>query len=483
MHLRRLFGWRRPDGTRRYRRTFWEIPRKNGKSTIASGVALYLTFADNEPGAEVYAAANDKDQAAIVFNEAKQMVVAAPELSARSSLYKDAIFVPEFLSRLKVLSSKPGGKHGLNPHAILYDEIHEAQDRELYDVLTTGSGSRRQPLEFVITTAGYDVLSICYELHDYALKCIEGIIEDPHFLPVVYAAAADDDWKDEGTWYKANPNLGVSLSLEYFRGEFKKACQSPGRENAFKRLHLNIWTEQATRWLDLDDWKACNRRTLTLAQLAGRVCYGGLDLSKTTDLSALVLVFPFTPEEEAEYGGPGYHVVPWFWVPAESADKRAKRDRVPYPQWIKDGRITATEGNVVDYRFIRRDIVALSKQFDIREIAYDRAFATELVQNLQDEDGLTMAEFGQGFLSMAAPTFELERLVTSKRINHMGEPVLRWMASNVVVRQDPAGNLKPDKGKSRERIDGIVALVMAIGRASVRGNDVSVYETRGLTVF
>lgn len=482
-HLRRLFGWRRPNGTRRYRRAFWEVPRKNGKSTVLSVVMNYLTEADGEPGARVYSAANDKEQAKEVFDEAKNMVNASPELSTRTIVYKDSISVPTTNSVYRVLSGRTTGKHGLNVHGIGLDEVHEMKDRELYDTLTTAQGSRRQPLEFVITTSGYDRHSLCYELHDYAMKCIEGIIEDHEFLPVVYAAGEHDDWKSEETWKKANPNYGVSLDVEYFQSEFRKACQSPGRENAFKRLHLNIWTEQAKRWLDIEDWKGCRSRVLDLADLAGRECYAGLDLSKTTDLSALVMLFPWTPDEELEFGGPGYHIVPRFWVPEESADKRSKRDRVPYPTWIKQGYITATPGNVVDYRYIRKDIVEISQQVQLLEIAYDRWSATELVQNLQDDDGLTMVQFGQGFVSMAAPTAELERLVTARRINHMAHPVLRWMASHVVVSQNPAGDIKPDKAKSRERIDGIVALVMALGRASVRASGISVYESRGVTTF
>lgn len=472
--VRRLFGWRRPDGTRRYRRTFWFVPRKNGKSTIAAAIALYLTTADGELGAGVFCAANSKEQAAEVFAEAKNMAEGSPVINSMCEAYKDSLFVPATLSRLQVISSKPSTAHGKNVHGVVIDEIHEFKTRELYDVLTTASSVRDQPLECVITTAGQDqgASTICTEIYDYACKVRDGIVEDPEFMPVIFEAGEDDDWTAEETFAKANPMYGITISRTTWESEVRKAKENTGRELAFKRLFLNRWTQSQKKWLDSMDWNACAGPRLSLEQFAGRKCWGGLDLSKTTDLSSLVLVFP------REDGG--YDVVPFFWCPAEQAERRSRKDRVPYVEWIRQGHLRATEGNVVDYRKLEADIVEISKVVKLQEIAYDRYLAATIVQNLQDDHGITMVEFGQGFVSMAAPSAELERLVIAHRIRHGAHPILRWMASHVVVRVDPAGNMKPDKEKSRERIDGIVGLVMAIGRAMVRTETTSVYEERGL---
>jgi len=482
--VRRFFGWRRPNGTRRYRRLHVWVPRKNGKSTWAAAIALYLLVGDGEHGAEIYSLASDKDQARQVFGEAKNMVDQSGQLSEWCTLYKDSIFFQLALSRYAVLSAKPTGKHGLNPHAVIIDELHAITDRELYDVATTGSVARLQPVELVISTAGFDRKSIAYEQWDYAVKVRDGIIEDPEFLGCIFAADPQDDWRDEATWYKANPNLGVSVQLDEFRAEFKKACQSPGRENAFKRLHLNMWTEQAVRWLQIETWDRCAGQVEAEA-LAGRPCYGGLDLSQKLDLTAFVLVFPL---EDLAAGGDAdgrprlsttYDVVPHFWIPKEGIERRARRDRVPYARWAEQGLITVTDGDMIDYNAIFRDVTAAHARTPILELAYDRTFAYELVPRLMDE-GITMVPFGQGFLSMSEPTKMLEALVVSNRIRHGGHPVLRWNASNVAVRQDPAGNLKPDKDKSVDRIDGVVATIMALGRALLREKAASVYEKRGI---
>ena len=482
MKLRRLFGWRKPDGTRRYRRSHWWIPKKNGKSLIASGVSLFLSIADGEPGADVYVAASEKEQARMVFDECKKMVEAAPDLEKNTEVFKDSIYCHGLGSRLMVISAKPTSKHGFNPHAIIIDEIHAHPSRALYDVLTMGSTiTRRQPMEFVISTAGDDIGHFSYELWEMACKVRDGVLEDPEFLPVVFAADPEDDWEDEATWFKANPNLGVSIKLESFRAQYKKLEGTPSLTPAFKQLNLNIWSQSAAAWLDLEQWRRCAKKRLRLEDYAGRKCWAGLDLSKTTDMSALALVFRNDKEEHRRAaGGKDYDAIVIFWVPEENAEHRAKKDRVDYPTWIRQGHIRATDGNVVDYRRIRADIQHIAGIVSLQEIAYDRAYATELVQNLQDEDGLTVYEHGQGYLSMSAPAFELERLVISNALRIDANPVLTWQASNVVVRRDPAGNIKPDKERSRERIDGIVALVMALGRASVGDETASVYEDRGL---
>jgi phage terminase large subunit-like protein len=457
--IRKVFGTLRQDGTRQYRRVYIEVARKNGKSLLGASFANYLTFFDKEPGAEIYSAAADRDQAGIIFGIAKAQIEQNAELSSRSESFQRSIVVASTGSSYKVLSADAPTKHGLNAHGIIFDELHAQPNRELWDVLTTATGARRQPLIVALTTAGYNKHSICWELHEYALKVRDGIIEDPSFLPVIYAADEDDDWTSPKTWRKANPNLGVSVRREYLEEECARAQETPAYENTFKRLHLNIWTEQATRLFAMEKWDACNTPVDEKA-LEGRECFAGLDLASTEDITALVLVFPDAERRR-------YDVLCKFWIPGDNAIQRERRDRVPYPVWIRQGLINATEGSVVDYREIRKEINELHKRFQIREIAIDRWNSTQLSTELAG-DGFTMVDFGQGFASMTAPTKELLALILDQRLSHGGHPVLRWMASNAAAKQDPAGNIKLDKSKSAEKIDGMVALTMAIGRAMVQ---------------
>lgn len=459
--IRPLFGWKRvSDNTRRYRRCYIEIPRKSGKSTLVAGLGNYLLTADGEMGAEVYSAAGDRDQAAIVFDVARSMVEASPALKKRVESFRRSMVFHSTGSSYKVLSADAPSKHGLNASAILFDELHTQPNRELWDVLTTSTGARSQPLVIAITTAGYDRHSICWEQHDYAVKVLTGIIQDDSFLAVIYAADEKDDWTDPKVWAKANPGLGKSITLEYLQNEAKRAAEVPAYQNTFRRLHLNQWTEQETRWIDMAVWER-NELSVNPDELEGRECFGGLDLASTTDIAAFNLTFPPKAPDER------WKTLWWFWVPEEGIAIRSKKDRVPYDIWERDGFITATEGNITDYDVIRRDIVKLKELYNIKEIAYDRWNATQLTTQLEG-DGFTMVPFGQGFASMAAPTKELLGLLTGDRIAHGNNPVAKWMASNVTVRTDPAGNQKPDKGKSTEKIDGIVAEIMALGRAMVQ---------------
>jgi phage terminase large subunit-like protein len=451
-----LFGWKRGDGTRRFRRGYIAVPKKNGKSTAFSGLSLYLLCADNEPGAEVYSAAVDRDQASIVYNEAANMVDASPHLASRLKVVRSTkrIVFHRNRSVYKALSADVPAKEGLNAHAVLIDELHAQKTRELWDTLRYAGASRRQPLHLSITTAGYDRHSICWEQHVYAEKVLEGIIEDTSFFAYISAAAEDDDWTDPEVWKEANPSFGITISAEQFAEDCREAQESPAKENSFRRYRLNQWTEQDVRWLSMAKWDACSAPP---GDLEGRDCYAGLDLGTTTDLSALVLVFP---EEDDRYS-----VLPFFWVPAEGARQRERRDRVPYLQWIREGYIEATEGDVVDFDVIRKRINELAERYDIREIAVDRWNAVQLATQL-DGDGFEIVAFGQGYASMNWPTKKLEELVLGGKLAHGGHPVLRWMASNVAIQQDAADNWKPSKKKSSDRIDGIVALIMAVDRAS-----------------
>jgi phage terminase large subunit-like protein len=465
-----LFGWKRRDGTRKYRRAYIEVPRKNGKSTIGAGIALYLLFADGEYGADVYSAAADRDQAAIVFETAKQMVELSPLLKPRAELFKRSIFCPENMGSYKVLSADAFTKHGLNPHGIIFDELHAQPNRDLWDVLNTGMGARRQPLMVMITTAGFDRTSICWEQRSYGLAVQQGRMDDPSFYTYISAADESDDWLDPKVWAKANPNLDVTVSSEYIATESARAVQSPAYQNTFRRLHLNQWTQQESRWLDMRAWDACNA---PLGDLEGRVCYAGLDLASTTDIAALVLVFPPEAEDEPTW------LLPFFWIPQANLVERSRRDRVPYAAWLRDGLVYATPGTVIDYDAILEQLKQLAARYRIGEIAFDRWGATRISTQLTDA-GFTMVEFGQGYASLSAPTKELLRLVLGARISHGGNPVLRWMADNVTVEQDAAGNVKPSKGKSREKIDGIVACIMGLDRALRRAAVGSVYDQRGV---
>jgi len=472
--IRPFYGTLNPDGTRQYRTIWLEVPRKQGKTELgAGGIALPLLYIDDEMGAQIYSAANDKNQAGLLFNAAAPMVEQNPRLHQLSKVYPPQKRIVYYRNRsyYTAVSSEAYTKDGINAHGIIYDELHAAPNRELWDVLTTSQGARRQPVTAVTTTAGYDRNSICWELHDYACKIRDGIIDDPTWLVVIYAAPDDADWTDEDVWRACNPALGVFRSLEEMRTLCKRAQETPALEMTFRRLYLNQWTSSEARWMPMDRWDACDGK---VPDLTGRAGYAGLDLSATTDLTALSIVFP---EDES------YHAFVHFWCPETKLAEREKRDRAPYRLWIKQGYLTATPGEVIDYGYIRTQLKEYAGRFEIREIAFDRWGATKLVQDLTD-DGFTMVPFGQGFASMSAPTKELMNLVLGRKLNHGGNPVLRWNVDNLVVSQDPAGNLKPDKAKSTQRIDGAVALIMALDRAIRHGEgDKSVYEERGLIVL
>ena len=477
--IRDILGIVKADGNRQFRTAFVEICKKVGKSELAAAVALYLLYADNEPSAEVYGAAADRQQASIVFDVAKQMVEMSPALMKRSKLMGATKRIVNYgnAGYYQVLSAEVGGKHGFSVSGLVFDEIHTQPNRQLYDVLTKGSSDARQnPLHFIITTAGNDRHSIAYELHTKAVDILEGRRVDPTFYPVVYGLKDDDDWEDEANWYKVNPSLGYTVDIERLRDAYREAKQNPADEVTFKWLRCNMWVSSTVAWIP-DAIYMRGNEPIDMDALAGRDCYAGLDLSSTGDITALVLIFPPRNEDEK------YVLLPYFWIPEETIPRRVKANSVPYDIWEKQGYIMSTEGNVIHYDFIEKFIMDLSEKYHILEIAVDRWNATHVIQNLED-NGLTMVPFGQGFASMSAPTKEFYRLLMEGKIIHGGHPVMRWMAGNVVVDTDPAGNIKVTKAKSKEKIDGIVAAIMALDRA-VRheGESGSVYDTRGLLVF
>lgn len=453
--IRPLFKTRK-DGKRQYRTCLLMLPRKNGKSEIAAALAVYFLLFDGEIGAEVYSAAADKDQAALVFNVAAQMIRNDAELAAQCEIIdsQKRIVHRKSGSFYRAISAEAYSKHGFNASVVIYDELHAAPNRELWDVLSTSQGARDQPLMIAITTAGYDRHSILWELYAHAKKVAERPSIDPTFLPILYEAPADADWTSEKVWKAANPALGDFRSLEEMRVMAARAKEIPAQENSFRRLYLNQWTEQASRWISLTAWDAC-QRPIEPSDLRGRRCYVGMDLSTTKDLTALAAVFP---------NDGGFDVLAQFFVPKENIAERVRRDRVPYDQWERDEYLIATPGNVVDYEAIRQTLLEWGREFDVREIAFDPWNATDLVTRLQEQDGFTCVQIRQGFGSLSAPTKSLEKAVLSKQLRHDGHPVLRWNIGNISIESDPAGNLKLSKKVSTERIDGAAALVNAVAR-------------------
>ena len=474
--IRDLFGVVKEDGMRQFKQAVVFLGKKNGKSELAAAIALYLLCADGEQRAEIYGAAADRQMASLVFNVAADMIRLSPALKKRCKILdsrKRIVFEPTN-SFYQVLSSDADRAHGVSAHGVIVDEIHVQKNPDLYNVLTKGSGdARRQPVQFIISTAGDNIHSIGYELFQKARDLLAGRKTDPTIYPVVYAADPGDDWTDPEVWKKANPSLGYTFSIDKLAEACESAKQNPSEENVFKTLRLNMWVHQAVRWMPMAKWDACGS-DFTPESLYGRPCHAGLDLSSTQDLTALVLVFP--PLTHAE----PYKILPFAWIPEETIQQRSRKDHVNYDLWMRQGHILATEGNVVDYQAIEAKIMELAEHYSIREIAYDRWNAQMLIQHLADE-GMTVVPFGQGFISMSPPTKELMRLVLEGKIAHDKNPCLRWCMDNIVVQTDPAGNIKISKAKATEKVDLAVALVMALDRA-IRNSDAttSIYEERGL---
>ena len=468
-----IFGWKNKEtDLRKYRTVFIEVPRKNGKTTLCAAIGIYMLFADRERGAEIYAAAGDRNQAGIVFEIAKGMIANNVELSSRGKVFRNSITNESKGNFFQAISSDSKTKHGFNANCIIFDELHTQPNRDLWDTLTTSTGARREPLTIAITTAGYDRQSICYELYNYAKRVLDKSISDESFYPVIYEAEAEDDITLESTWKKANPNYGISLRKDYMERESKRAIELPSYQNTFKRLMLNIWTESQTKWIGHDEWMECHQE-FDYSTLEGKECWGGLDLASTRDLSAFVLVFNVNGK---------FIVKPYIFIPKENAKKRSDRDGVNYVEWLRDGHVFGTEGDVQDYHFIRAKINELSKKYRIQSICYDRWNASQIVIDLQN-DGANLDPFGQGFVSMRMPTKALEVEIIAKNIIHDNNPCLNWCLSNITIQEDPAGNIKPNKSKSVDRIDPIVALIMALGGYYSEDDGTSVYDERDLLVL
>jgi len=477
--LTRLFSWKRADGTRRFRVAYIGVSKKQGKSCMVSAISLYLLVADNESGAAVASVANTRKQASIVFDEAANMVRQNSQLSQRIDINETIkrLSFKDKLSNYHVFSNDAPGADGQNLSAVLFDELHRQPNRKLWDVLKYSGSARRQPLIISITTAGSDQQSICYEQYKYAKDVQSGLISDTAFFTFIAEASAADDIRDPKTWHKANPSLGVTQSIEDFAKDFNEAINVPAKENTFRQLRLNQWTEIDRRWLSLTKWDECTS-PFDIEELKGKPCVAGLDLSSTQDVTAFVLFFPCDPKK-----GKPHIVLPFFWLPEDIAKARALKGFNSLQTWNKQGHLYLTDGDTVDYDFIRHKINELGDIYDIQQIDCDPWNCTQLATQLIG-DGFCVNNVRQGYQSMNEPMKELERMILSKELNHLANPVLRWMSSNVVIDTDPVGNIKPNKEKGSEKIDGIVALVMAIGRKihTIESTD-SYYETTGIDFF
>lgn len=448
---------------------------------MAAGVGLDLFCNDREPGAEVYCAATKKDQAKICWTEASRMVKRSPRLYRGISVLRNNLNIESTNSKFEPLSSDVEGLDGLNVHGAIVDELHAHKTRDVWDLIETATGARTQPLILAITTAGFNRQSVCYEQHQYVEQILDQVIADDAQFGVIYAIDAEDakgdNWTNPACWGKANPNLGVSISVEDLAQKCDKAKKQPSAQNAFKRLRLNVWTESVEKWIDAADWQECTASAEILngfaERLNGRTCYLGLDLASRVDLAALALVFP--PERDGE----PYDVLMRYWIPGDNVKDRVERDRVPYDVWRDAGWITATPGNAVDYDWILAEIDKLARVYDIRQLAFDPWNAGHLVQQLQ-ELGMECVEIPQRFSHLSLPAKELERLLPLKLLRHDGNPVLAWNMDNTAVRHGPNEEIRPDRKRSTEKIDGTVALVMALGRAMLADTSKSVYENRGI---
>ena len=452
--VRTIFGWKRSDGNRRYRQVLIMVPRKNGKSTFSAGLGNYVLFCDGERGAECYCAGSDRDQASLVHRTAAAQVRGCPGLAKRARIMDSQRRIVYEDSFWRAIPANEAGSHGFDAHLIIGDELHAWPGRSFFDVLQTSTGARVQPLEIYISTSGYDRNSVCWEQYVYAKQVRDGKLVDPAFLPVVYELEDSDDWQDEKAWYKANPNLDVSLPLEYLQRKHAKALAEPSFENTFKRLHLNQWTSQEQRWLPMDKWRASPQTEGFEPENMPVV--GGLDLSSTTDVTAWVMLYK---------QGLGYKVQPHYFIPSERILQHEQRDHVPWSAWVKEGRATATPGNCIDYDVVHQRIIRDCERYKVRLVGYDPWNAESTRKILEDDHGIPCVKVRQTYSALTEPCKELERAVMQEALDIGGCPVMDWMADNVQIKTDDNGNMrpvKPDYHASNKKIDGIVATLVAL---------------------
>jgi phage terminase large subunit-like protein len=474
--VRRLFGTLRPDGRRQYRKMLLAIPRKQGKTELAAAIILYLLLGTGKHGQQLYSASGTKEQAALTYMAASTMVRNDEKLSAVCHLYDSykKITLERLGSYYESLSSDAPTQHGRGPSAVIFDELHVFPNRRLFTALTSGFGGRQEPLTIMITTAGHDRHSLCYEQWQYARDVRDGRIDDPTFLPVLYETDGEtDDWTDEATWRKAMPALGDFCNLEFIQDECKTAQNLPAYQNTFRQLYLNQWTEQAVRWLSTVDWTACGGE-LDAGTLRGRPCYGGLDLGVTGDMSAYAMLFP---DDDG-----GYCVLMHFWVPRYGKWRDELRNQDRYTSWAQQGWLTFTEGNTADHQQIEDEIVALNDIYPLRSLFADRAYATQILSRLLNIHGLPVKGISQSPTIMSEPLKKLEELVLAREVRHGDNPILAWNVANAVVSRTRTGLMCLDKEQAAERIDGLAALLDALAAAIPDAEEESVYQTRGILV-
>lgn len=474
-----IFGWKRKDtGGRRFTKAYVEVARKNGKTTMAATTAWYCSMMDGEEGPQVYCVATKLDQAKIAWDAIKAQVDYQPLLRTKTKAYKQGltITIPETHGVIKPIGRDSKTQDGLNPSFVLVDEYHAHPTAEMLNVMQNGMGARSQPLMYIITTAGFDKNSPCYQEER---TLVTGMLEkslDPcpeNVFGIIFTLDEGDDWTDESVWIKANPNLGISVNIDFLRNQVTQALALPRKQNDVMTKNFNIWTQATTRWISAESWDECN---FAFPDLIGRECYGGLDLSTTTDISAFVLCFPPVDLEKK------YTFLYRFFIPGDNILERERVDKVPYSLWASQGYVTITPGNVIDYDFIESQVMEDAKDYVVKEIAYDPYNSTEIVNHLSDE-GMNMLPFRQGFMSMSAPTKDFEKRVLGKELNHGNNPVIKWMVSCTELKTDGTDNIKPDKPdrtRTGKRIDGVVASIMALDRAVQNQGKASVYEDRGV---
>ncbi|MEZ3440729.1 terminase large subunit [uncultured Alistipes sp.] len=465
-----IFGWKNADGTRRFRYAYIEIARKNGKTALSAGIGLYMLFADGESRPEVYSAATVKDQAKICFSDAVE-IVKATDLKNYLTPYRNSIVYELKGGMMKSLSSDYGTHDGLNPSCGIIDEFHAHKDSGMFDVIKSAFGARRQPLMFIITTAGFNKSGACYVYRENVIKVLRGMNEDDSLFGIIYTLDDKSEWDDPKMWIKANPNLGVSLSADYLADQVKDAKNRPEAVRNVMTKNVNLWVDAERTWILDDVWMKCIGTT-DPTDLKGCACWGGLDLSNVSDITAYVLLF---------HENDRFQLLPHFWIPEEKMLEKIRKENINYDKWVAEGYVTVTPGNVIDYDFVKADILRIVADYDLRTSAYDRWNSSQTIIDLQNE-GMECNPFGQGYGSMSAPTKEFEKLVLTGKIEHFGNPILRWMLASTLVKTDPAGNIKPDKEKSTQKIDGIVAAIMALGEwMTAQANDErNPYENRGL---
>jgi phage terminase large subunit-like protein len=474
-----VFGWlRNKSGNRRFTEAYCEIPRKNGKSVIAAVVGNYMFCADGEYGAEVYCGATTEKQAWEVFRPAKLMLEKTPALKSAAGIEIMAknISIPADGSRFEPLIGNPGD--GSSPSCALVDEYHEHDTPDLYDTMLTGMGAREQGLMFIITTAGFNLAGPCYDKRRQAQQMLDGVMPNDELFAIIYTIDPDDDWQDPAVLRKANPNYGVSVSEEFLLKQQRDAIRYPSRTNAFLTKHLNIWVSARTAWLNMADWHSCGDGSLTLDQFVGRECWMGVDLASKTDIASIALIF----RDEGDAGRDKWIVFTRNYLP-EGAIERAGNNRAAYEAWQNAGHLVVTDGEEIDFDQIRDEIRDLAAMFQINEIAYDPWRATQLAHQLM-KDGAEIIEYRNTVQNMSPPMREMEAAITGKRLVHPEDPVLTWMASNVVAKTDAKENIFPRKERNENKIDGIIAILMALGRAmnsETNGPTASIYDTSDVT--